>query len=224
MKFALITEGASEHRIIKHIVSKYFKEFDPVINQIQPKIVNDTQLSGGGWTEVFKYCERPEIKDILIENDYLIIQIDTDQSQTSPFSVTHLNANGQTKTPTELHNDIKVRLLGLISEEIRNTYSDNIIFAICIHSIECWLLPVYYSDVHRTNVNNCLTTLNRELGKRNIHIITENNKNKPNGIRAYDTILKNFRKKKDITTYSQFNYGFKTFLGDLEKIPLDLTI
>ncbi len=41
MTFALITEGISEHRIIKHILLKCFKEFDPDINQIQPKISND---------------------------------------------------------------------------------------------------------------------------------------------------------------------------------------
>lgn len=45
MKFALITEGPSEHKIIKHILSKYFKGFDPEINQIQPKIVDGKQDS-----------------------------------------------------------------------------------------------------------------------------------------------------------------------------------
>ena len=43
MKFALITEGPSEHRIIKHIIAKYFKDQEPEINQIQPKIVNEKQ-------------------------------------------------------------------------------------------------------------------------------------------------------------------------------------
>ena len=32
MRFALITEGPSEHRVIKHIISKYFKDQDTEIN------------------------------------------------------------------------------------------------------------------------------------------------------------------------------------------------
>ena len=76
MNFGLITEGASEHKIIKHLVSRYFKDEMLIINQIQPKIVNDRQETTGGWNEVLKYCEREEINGALIENDYIIIQID----------------------------------------------------------------------------------------------------------------------------------------------------
>ena len=61
MNFGLITEGASEHKIIKHLVSRYFKDEMLIINQIQPKIVNDRQETTGGWNEVLKYCEREEI-------------------------------------------------------------------------------------------------------------------------------------------------------------------
>lgn len=175
MKFALITEGVSEHRIIKHIISKYFKDLDPDINQIQPKIVNDKQETTGGWNEVLKYCEKEELNSILIENDYLVIQIDSDKSATSPFSISHTR-NGQPKTDEELHADIKAKLSGLIKPEIKEKYGDKILFAICIHTIECWLLPLYYGDSRKTNTNNCLTTLNRKLGENDISIITPKNK------------------------------------------------
>lgn len=97
MKFALITEGVSEHRIIKHIIAKFFKEQEPDINQIQPKMLNEKQETTGGWVEVLKYCEREELRSILIENDYLVIQIDTDQSQTTPFNINHLKPTGEEK-------------------------------------------------------------------------------------------------------------------------------
>jgi len=126
MKFALITEGPSEHRIIKHIIAKYFRDKEPEINQIQPKIVNEKQETTGGWNEVLKYCEREELKDIFIENDYLIIQIDTDQSQTKPFNVSHSKHTNKLKTVDELYIDVVEKLKGLIKSEILETYNDKI--------------------------------------------------------------------------------------------------
>jgi len=221
MKFALITEGASEHRVIKHLIAKYFKDHEPEINQIQPKLVNDRQENIGGWNEVLKYCGREELHDILIENDYLVIQIDTDQSQTRPYNVPHINAEGQPKTPEELHADVNQKLQSLIKPQIWETHNTRIFFAICIHTVECWLLPVCYTDNHRTNTSNCLATLNAGLRRKNMATIPATGKNKPNGIRAYDALLKNINRKNDIITSSQFNYGFQSFIQSLDQIQIN---
>jgi hypothetical protein len=218
MKFALITEGASEHRVIKHIIAKYFKAIEPEINQIQPKLIDDTQESTGGWNEVLKYCGRDEMDDILIENDYLIIQIDTDQSQTSPFSINHTSQSGQPKSPEQLYIDVKQKLISLIKEPIFDANAHKIFFAICIHSIECWLLPICYTDSRRTNTNNCLTTLNNALARQNKLVIPPTANNKPNGIRAYDALLKNIKRKTDVVANAQYNLGFKKFIESLDNI------
>jgi hypothetical protein len=217
MTFALITEGASEHRVIKHILSRYFKDQEPYINQIQPKLVNNTQENTGGWNEVLKYCEREELADIMTENDYLVIQIDTDMSEQSPFDVLH-TLNGQPKTSEQLHSDIVDKLQGLIKEEIRTKYGAKIIFAICIDCIECWLLPLYCNDAKRCKTTGCLDTLNRETTKKGIPVITKDNKNSSNGQRAYDAILKNMKKKAEIEVCSQHNVGFNAFIGHLKSI------
>ena len=213
MTFALITEGVSEHRIIKHIVVKYFKDKNPDINQIQPKIVNEKQVVGGGWNEVLEYCKRDELKDIFVENDYLIIQIDSDQSQQNPFNISHTKANGKSKTDEELHQDILIKLEGLIKPEIKAVYDDKIFFAICIHTIECWLLPLYYINDQKTKTNDCLSILNKAIVRKNIHIITAKNKNKSNGIKSYDSILSNMKKKTEINETSQHNIGFNNFIN-----------
>jgi hypothetical protein len=221
MKFALITEGPSEHRIIKHIISKYFKDLDPEINQIQPKIINDKQETTGGWNEVLKYCEREEIIDILIENNYLIIQIDSDQSQISPFDVKHTKHDNTKKTASELYIDIVNKLEGLIKPEILEKHCDKIIFAVCIHTIECWLLPIYFSNNHKSDTQNCLSTLNTALRKKDIHILPAKNKNSPTSIRTYDTILKNWKRKQDIIVASLDNIGFEKFINSLGTINIE---
>ncbi len=214
MNFAMITEGVSEHRIVKHIIAKYFKEYEPKIRQIQPKIVNDRQEATGGWNEVLKYCGRDELKDIFVENDYLVIQIDTDQSQTAPFSVNHSN-NGRIKPTEELYDNIREKLESLIKPEIKQKYSGKIIFAVCIHTIECWLLPVYYNNRHRSDIHNCLFRLNTILARRNIRGISAEGKNTPQSIRTYEVILRNWRKRKDIIDAARYNAGFQRFIDSL---------
>ena len=218
MKFALITEGPSEHRIIKHIIAKYFKDKEPEINQIQPKIVNEKQETTGGWSEVLKYCERKELKDIFVENDFLIIQIDTDQSQTKPFDVSHTKPDNILKTVDELYVDVVEKLKGFIKPEILEAHSDKIFFAICVHTIECWLLPLYYTNNHKTDTRNCLSTLNTGLRRHNIHTIPTKDKNNPNSIRTYETILRNWSKKQDIIGSAKHNSAFKKFIDSINVI------
>lgn len=61
MTFALVTEGISEHRIIKHLISKYLKDLDPDINQMQPRLTDNEKKQSdgsiGGWVEVLKYSQ-----------------------------------------------------------------------------------------------------------------------------------------------------------------------
>jgi hypothetical protein len=219
MKFALITEGVSEQKIIKHILNKYFKDKEPIINPIQPKLLNDKQETIGGWNEVLKYCEREgELKAILIENEYLVIQIDSDQCQQTPFDISHSKQDNTTKSVEELHRGIVEKLRGLIKPEIMETYSGRILFAISIHTIECWLLPLYYTNNHKSNTTSCMEKLNTEITKRNINGISSAGKNSPQAIKSYDSILKNWKKKEEIVDSSAHNAGFSKFVESMESL------
>jgi hypothetical protein len=213
MKIALITEGVSEYAVIKHILFEYIGDDNLIVNQICPKVVNQKQMTVGGWAEVITYCQRPEIRDILIENDYLIIQIDSDQSQTTPFNVNHIDRQGKQKTSDQLLVDIIERLKSLFIHEIFRAYYPRIIFAICIHTIECWLLPVVYENDHRTDTTTCLSKLNKELKRKNMNGIP------PKGhhmrIRRLEEVLHLLRKKRNIVNAAQFNPGFDFFIQSI---------
>jgi len=216
-KFALITEGVSEHRVIKYIINRFFKD-DALINQIQPKMFGGKQAkdSPGGWNEVLKYCERDEIEDILIENDFLVIQIDTDQSQTKPFNISHTNAENKIKPVPELYEEVLENLKNRIQSKILEDYKDRIIFAISIHTIECWFLPLYYStESKKSAISKCLDKLNTELRKKNIKAISNKDKNTPKSIRTYETILKNWNKITTLKSCAKHNTGFQKFVDSL---------
>jgi hypothetical protein len=223
MRFTLITEGASENRIIKHIIVKCFREYELFFRDAQPQIINGKQETTGGWNEVLKYCSRTDdLKEIFNDTDYLIIQIDTDQSQTKPFEISHTKPGNSFKTVDELHDDVIEKLKGLFDAEILEAYEDRIFFAICVHTIECWLLPVYFTNNHKTDTRNCLSTLNSELRRKDISAIQVKDKNSPVGIRSYETVLKNWRKKQDLINSAQHNNAFKKFIDSLTLIEQTL--
>lgn len=215
MNVALITEGVSEHRVMKHIINKYLKDIDVDINQIQPRVENNKQATDGGWNEVLKFCASVEMKTIFGFNDLAIIQIDTDLCETYPFSISH-TSNGQIKTHEKLYNDVLVKLISQVPSDIYEKHGDKIIFAICIHSIECWLLPIYgRTAADRSSVANCVSKLNTALARNNMHTIPIA-KNSANGIKAYNELLQGI-KKADLTIASGIHYSLKKFLEELNK-------
>lgn len=211
--FALITEGASEHQVIKHLLQHYMEE-EPVINQIQPEIIGDKQQSVGGWNEVLKYCEREEnLLEILKYNDFIVIQIDTDMCETEPYSVPR-NENGHQLTSDELWLRVYDRIMNAIPESVDKS---RVIIAICSETIECWLLPVCCTrDVDSRHTNQCLSHLNNELRRMNMHVITDKNSEQSRSI--YQAVLKRMRKPREIKTASTFHYGFGKFLEQLDNV------
>lgn len=215
---AVICEGVSEFNIINHIVSRHNEEH--FLNAIQPKINHDkeTQADEGGWSRVLDHCTDEVIEKIFQLNDYLIIQIDTDSSHISPYSIEHYFSDGKAKSHKRLHAEIKARLMKDISHENRKKYLNRILFAICDNEIECWLLPIYYNDNKGCKTNNCIYLLNKELSKRKIPCIPDKQKNSPNARKAYRMILKNIRKKTDVERIASKSWGFSTFIKGLDTI------
>ena len=218
MQIGLIAEGASELRILKHIIGRYLgTEHD--INEIQPKTnAQGTQIVPGGWDRVITTFEfENTVKDALVENDYVLIQIDTDQAQTVPFSVNVLDENGQYCKPEVLHQRVSERILNNIPNLI-DSERERVILAICISEIECWLLPLYYNDSKRCKTTGCITLLNQKLSSNKIDPLPNGNKNSQGAQKTYNIILKNLKKPKEIEECAQYNYGFYSFIEPLKGI------
>jgi hypothetical protein len=224
MTFALITEGASEHHIVKKIVSAYFKELEPEFKQIQPLLSNSGKQDGtGGWNEVLKYCSREdELKNIFVDNDYLIIQIDTDQSAQNPFSVEHTES-GKKKSDEKLIEDVQKRLMQEIPLVIKEKFSGRIFFAVCIHTSECWLLPLHVAETKKAQISakvNCISKLNIELKRKGLNTISEKEKNSPNSVNAYKVAMSGWRKRTDIEKSAKKQMSLAFFLNQLSVINI----
>ncbi len=157
--FALITEGPTDQVVVTHFLAAYFQDPDIIANPVQPP----SPHIPGGWTEVLHCCASPRLEAALVDNDYVLIQIDTDVCEETGFAVSRRGPSGDEFTPDELAERVTALLISRLSPTVYERFSDRIIFAICVDSIECWLLPLYYADARRSKSTNCLGTLNREL-------------------------------------------------------------
>lgn len=218
MRFALIYEGISEYQILKQLLYKYFKDPEPWIRPISPEINNDSQQTVGGWHEVLKYCSLEKLNSVCAESDYVIIQIDSDQCENKAFGVSKINSAGKSKSVQELSEDIAAKIRSLIIPEILAKHDHKIIIAVCVETIECWLLPIVHTDNKAKRIYNCITVLNDGLRVRKMAKIPADKNSKPARI-AYEAILSKLKSRKDVDAAAKHNYGFQKFISCLKTIP-----
>ena len=102
--------------------------------------------------------------------------------------------------------------------QIDTDHKSKLIFAISIDETECWLIP--FIDTNKKNCENidrCVNLVNKGIKKQNL-FIDPDNKNSDGAKSAYDYILKQKKKPKEIKECSEFNYGFKKLIEQLDEI------
>ncbi len=210
-KIGIVGEGVSDYLILKQIVERYLRDVDVYTIPLKPKIKHKGKQDGyGTWQGVFDYISGSDqlILEAISEGcRYVIIQIDTDvcESYDLKKDITDLPA---------FYNSVKDKLASCVHPDFD---IDKAIFAVCIHEIECWLIPFVSSDIAKcTNVDRCLNILNRNV--RTIGVIDKENKHCDAAVAVYEKILKNKKKAKDIYAVAQFNYGFQKFIEQLDYI------
>ena len=218
---ALICEGVSEIKMLSYIINRYMGD-DVVVNPIQPSLKishgQEKQDDDGGWLQVLNHCTDNTVKDVMASNEYLVIQIDTDVCIQKSYDVDIYDENHKKVKDDVLYERVCARLIQNISEDIWGEYSNRILFAICFDETECWLLPLYYENdaKKRCATNNCIYILNQKLQKDGLGI-PQKDKNSPEAISIYQKVLKKM-KRKDIPSISQYNYGFKKFVEQMDAI------
>jgi len=129
----------------------------------------------GNWHKVLEYCSSEEFRGAFQFNDYVVIQIDTDVS--ADYAVNDRDENGVEVSVEAMIGRVKAALIERIGNEFYSLYTNRILFAISVQSIECWLLPLFFSDKKKSKTVNCLGTLNQALKSKRQFSIDPNSKN-----------------------------------------------
>ena len=218
ISFGLVTEGITDQEIISNILFGYFNNPDLVIKELQP-IRDETDrnkaINFGGWGNLIEYCRSDIFKHSFQNVDYIIIQIDTDVCEDYKISK---KENGKDLSPEQLIERVAELFIEIIGDNFFDQYKQKIIFAISVHSIECWLLPIYYSDNKKQKIENCLGTLNNALVKKEGFTIDKNNK----VLDYYREISDCFSKRKNLAKYYPQNPSFAIFINKLDELNITL--
>lgn len=211
--FAVIAEGPSDFEVLRHILAGHFSDPDIVVNQIQPAVdATSGSSSPGGWYEVFRFIRSEKFAPAFERNDLVVIHIDTDVCEEPHFGVARRHADGRELTPDELLAATTERLIREIGPDTFEQYRTRIIFAIAVDSIECWLLPLYYTDSRRAKITNCLRSLNEATSAREGFSIDEQKKQ----VKYYRKLVAALRRKKVLDSCWPHNPGFRSFIAALD--------
>ena len=214
--FGLITEGITDQVVIENILYGFFNDKDLPVNPLSPlrdATDENKAASASNWIEVFEYCKSSRFKSELFINDYLIIQIDTDALQGDSVPEKYKINLSNDLSVGETIEKVKEKLIGYIGMDFYDKYQNKIIFAISVNSIECWLLPIYFSNqaAKSGKTENCLQTLNSVLQQREGFYIAKKELN------YYRTISAKLKKNIDLKRLLILNPSLHIFILELEK-------
>jgi hypothetical protein len=209
--FAGIVEGVTDKRVITNILAGYFNNPDIKIAWLQPRdTIANTKEPPAGWTRVLKYCKSEQFKKAFQENEYVIIHIDTDVSPKETFDISHQNENGELLTTEQLIVKVVNKFRSLIGEDFYDQHVDKIIFAIAVHSIECWLLPLCLPD-KKEEIDDCPNILKRGLPNF-----------KPKNPRYYQDISMEYTNQNSLLKLYGGNPSLKIFVEELAKRNIEI--
>lgn len=220
-KFGLACEGATDHIAISNILYGCFPNLEDAndeIKELQPLYskAKQKQLSEGGWKMLLHYLQTKQFRDAVRNIDFVIVQIDTDISEREDSRILlkapHRDTNNEELSPEQLIKNIQARLITIINEKKPDFYEKNahkIIFAICVHSLECWFVSFYSEQPEIHNCNDILKTLPISSKIR----ITKKQKN-------YNQLSEPFLIKENIDVVAQKDPSFQVVIQALKNIQI----
>lgn len=227
-KFGLIGEGPTDQITIENILCGYFEDedLDGEIEYINPRFNKSSQkqIDFSNWTTVLSFLKTKKFRDDCINYNSIIVQIDTDVSNEIGFDVSHYDQNNQELTPEELIENIANKLISIINSGENNFYqyySKRIIFAISVHSLECWFYAFYDQKQHnksksKPKIKGCFNALCRlpNLPK------CQNSKTVEKNYDCYKILSQPFLKRENIDFVSQKDPSFRVFIQALKNIQI----
>ena len=224
--FAIVAEGLTDQIILRHILVGFFGnwEEEPTITFVQPlydTTGQKTAPSPGGFDQVIKYLESKRFREALQFNRYLVIHLDTDVSE--QYGVSKHDGERE-RTVEELIDAVTGRLRSLIDEATLAAHGHRFLFAIAVHSSECWLLPLCFvgsQQAKQRKITGCLSAANHALRKSNKPpLSTGEGKNEHKDPAAYTAIARQYGRQKTLLEHRDDNPSLSIFLDALEQRDL----
>ena len=209
LSFGLVTEGPTDQVVIENILYGVFKNPDLPITRLQP-----APDEPGNWVKVFDYCCSEEFRAALGFNDYLIVQVDTDVLISEQLPEKYRVDLPSDLSVEEIVKKVSDMLISLIDGDdgFWEEFKEQIIFGISVHQLECWILPIYFTNKPKTaqKITGCIDALNRVIKQKEGFYIDAKD------LRYYSKMSKHFKKK--IHKIHHLNPSLKIFVERILEI------
>ena len=210
MRVGIIAEGPTDQRVIEAIVKGVMKGGEGAPNELLVHDVRPEAGGPGGWGLVFHALRQRQHEEALQQNDYLVIQIDTDVCDQAGFDVPRVGHD-----EAGLIAQVVARLQREMSPEFIERHGHRVAFAIAVDSLECWLLPLIYDNDRARRTTNCLYLATEGLRNRDgknagLHQGDEK------FVRAYIAAARPFMKPKQLRAACVRSSSLAAFVAQLD--------
>lgn len=216
-KFGLACEGITDHIVLENILCGYFEDpdLDENITRLQPHLdeTDQKQANFGGWEMLVDYLKSLRFREDVVNVKYLVLQLDTDIIEHPNFGLSYQNIQGEKFTIKEIIESTIIELISKIDSGEVGFYEknkDKVIFALCVHSLECWLYAHYNNKLLKSpKITGC--------GKALEYTLKESGFDKSKDKKLYEKYSKVFLERKNIDQAANKDPSFKYFIQLLEK-------
>lgn len=215
MLFGLACEGPTDQVVIENILCGYFDNPDlgDEIKPLQPAFDETDQKHGeGGWRMLFQYLASTRFRDDVLNAEHLILQIDSDIAGEIP--VPHRDNHGNELAVDLLIANIQTQLIASINSGANGfyeTHAEKIIFSICVHSLECWLVAHHGEQ---SAIHDCFDVLKTVVDPRHIRVAKKR--------RNYDQLSQPFLNRQNLIATASKDRSLNAFLTALEHVEFNL--
>lgn len=215
--FALVTEGETDQVVLENIIQTIYldaidEEVD--IRPVQP-LYDETSKSRrevfGGWEQALEFCaSKDRLLEALSINDFLVIHLDSDICSDDKINIPFVTPEGH-KSTRQIIEDMKSLISSRIPIEVYEEHRSKIIFAIAVHSTECWLLPLHARrDGDKSQMVNCENRLRRALAEHKVKYVKD--------ARSYEDFSRAFRKINNIQSAQAHCESLDDFIDTLQAL------
>jgi hypothetical protein len=163
-----------------------------------------------GWSNLFKYLNSQEFKDAFDFAEFVVVQIDTGTCEDWKENIKNI---GDDDTQIESFiKKVKEILIKKIGDEFYSLHKEKILFAICVHDIECWLLP-FNTDKRAiySKMVGCQNAIERIANKNEFSIDQKGYQES----KYYDDLSKDMKKYKILMQNYSLNPSLRIFINTL---------
>ena len=221
--FGLAGEGVTDQIVLENVLFGLYGDVDEFdedeIAYLQPLLDATDEDGLGSWTRLLTYLDNKRFRADVLNHQFVIIQVDTDVAAEKGFDVVVVDENNQPLPVEAIIENVRQRLIAqmdVAKEGFYDEHKGNIVFAISVHSLECWLFNLYNKNPnHAGRISSCESHLRKMVAADKA--LTKFAKNKP----VYDELSAPFYKKKGkkIAEVAKVDVSFGILIEKLQALP-----